>query len=438
MRFGLLVVCGCISSVAVGAEWVGFRGPVPEQVTAESLPAVWTPSEHVRWRTELIGVGQSSPVVWNDQVYVTTVEGPNKENCHVTAYRLNTGERLWQGSLENASPTESTVYVSKAAPTAVVDAGGVVVLFEGGNLIALSHSGERRWERNLVKEYGSVESRHGLSSSLLESGDNVIVWIERQADPYILAINKKTGENVWKTPGLGATAWSSPITLTVGGQKQLVFSATGFVRGVEPATGEILWTLEGISGNATPSPCVVGDGLLLVGASDGRGESGGGKAADSNGLIRVTKNSEGKFTAEFVWRAKRATCSFGSPLVHDGFAYFVNRTGVLFCLDVATGEEIYAERTPESCWATPLGVGDRIYLVGQKGTTTVIKAGRQFEVLSKNRLWEAEPKAETPPAGAPGQGGPPGFGEGKIQYAVAALPGCLLIRTGDELFCVGE
>lgn len=423
LAIGVLFTGNCL----LAAGWPGFRGPAPSDLTAESLPLTWTPTENVRWTADIPGTGQSSAVIWGDHAYLTSIEGPNKEQCHVLAYDVNTGAKLWQDTIENAFPVENNNYVSKAAPTAVVSEHGLTVLFEGGNLLSYQHDGKRQWARNLVDEYGSVESRHGLGSSLLQADGKVLVWIEREKEPYILAVNPQTGENIWKIDGLGVTSWSSPILLNVVGKEQLVFSGTGIMRGLDPANGEVLWKLGGITGNATPSPTAVGDGLLLCGATDGRGEGGGGKASDSNGLIQVSQSETGEYSAKFLWRAKRATCSFGSPMAHEGQAYFINRTGVVFCLDLMTGEERYAERTPESCWATPLGVGDRIYFVGQRGTTSVIKSGATFELLAQNRLWEK--KADE---------GPASMGEGQIEYAVAAVPGHLLIRTGERLYCLGN
>lgn len=426
----LLLLLTCGAATASSADWPGFRGPADEHLAAASVPLAWGPDEGIKWTADLTGTGQSSPIVWKDHVYITTVEGPNKEVCHVTAYHLGTGEKLWQGSLRNASPQENSNYVSKAAPTAVADEAGVIALFEGGNLIALGHDGTRRWDRNLVEESGPIQTRHGLGSSLLQTRDRVFVWIERDTEPYLLAIDKGAGTDIWKAPGLGAASWSTPVLLNVDGTTQIVLSGLGTIQGRALEDGHVLWTLDGAAGNATPSPTVVGEGLLLLGATDGRGEAEGGRAAESNGLVRVAKSSDGTFTAEFAWRARRATCSFGSPIAHQGLAYFVNRSGVVFCLDLETGEEVYAERTPESCWATPLAIEDRIYFVGQRGTTTVIRPGRKFEVLAQNRLWEGEP--------APAAGGPPlSMGSGKIEYAVAAVPGYLLIRTGEQLFCVG-
>lgn len=429
--FAFLISMPATAPAADVQAWRGFRGPVDAGVAAEQLPVSWSPEEHAGWEAELEGEGQSSPVVWGDHVYVTSVSGANKETYHVAAFHLETGEQLWQQDLANATPQESTHYVSKAAPTPVVDESGVVAFFEGGNLIALTHDGDLRWEQNLVDEYGPVAARHGLGSSLAQHAHRVFVWVERQDDPYVAAIDSASGETLWKVAGLGATSWSTPVILTVAGDPQLVISGSGTVRGMSIDDGQTLWTLEGVSGNTTPSPQPAGDGLLLLGATVGRGESGGGRAPESNALVRITRSEDGSFAAEFDWKAERATTSFGSPIVHEGLAYFVNATGVLFCLDLETGEELYAERTPESVWATPLAVGDRVYLVGQKGTTTVVAAGREFRALAENRLWEEQPADAIEDRGGPSAGG-------DIQYAVAAVRGHLLIRSGRKLYSLSH
>src|SRR5690606_21411001 len=146
----------------------------------------------------------------------------------------------------------------------------------------------------------------------------------------------------------------------------------------------------------------VGDGRFLVGATVGGAaaeqETDGGRA-NSNGLVEVTPTAEGGFAVRFLWRAERATSSFGSPLAHDGDASFLNASGVVYCLHLETGAERYARRTASSVWATPFAVHDRIYLFGKNGTTTVIASGPKFQVLATNALW-ATSAAERPSSGA--------------------------------------
>ncbi len=422
--FSTLICAG----VSANDRWTVFQGAsarsMPNEFKAADLPLKWSPTENIAWKVKLVGYGQSSPVAWGGRVFVTSVSGAMKEKCHVCAYDAKTGKEIWQHELAAATQIESSNYVSKAAPSPVVDKDGVTALFEGGNLISLSHDGKVRWERDLVKDYGAVDARHGLASSLEQNESHAFVWMERQDDPYVLAVSKATGETVWKSKGLGVTSWSSPRLVPVGDGFQVVLSGIGKLSGIDPSNGRRLWDFYDIANNSTPTPIPVGNGRFLIGATEGRGENSGGSPAESNGLIQITKQENGKYKAEYVWHAKKATTSFGSPLAHQGLAYFVNRAGVVFCLDLASGEEKYAQRSSGSIWATPIAVQDRIYLFGRNGTTTVIKAGAKFERLSENDLWKAE--------GAPRVAA---FG-GPVLYAAIAVNKQLIVRRGDILYSI--
>lgn len=411
---------------ATATDWTRFQGPSGSLPEAKGLPQTWSEKENIAWTAELPGYGQSSPVTWNGRVFVTSISGPRKEKGHVAAFALDTGKKLWQHDFATATQTESSNYVSKAAPSPVVDAGGVYCFFEGGDLLALSHDGAKLWERDLVKEFGGIESRHGLGASLEQSADRIFVWVERQAEPYLLAVDKKSGKDLWKVAGLGVTSWSSPRLVPVAGGEHLVLSGIGKLAGYDPSTGKQLWTLDEITSNSTPTPIPVGEGKFLIAATAGRGEGDSGRAAESNGLVAITKDDAGAFKAAFVWRAKRATSSFGSPLVHNGRAYFVNATGVLFCLDLATGEERYTQRLAESSWATSLAVGDRLFFFGKSGKVTLATDQDAFEKLAENTAWTSQPAAGGGPFGGP------------VLYAAAVVGDRLLLRRGDRLFCVAS
>jgi len=428
----LLIVRGA-TQLEAGGRWPVFQGGATGTEAASELPLTWSPSENAVWQTRLSGYGQSSPVVWDGRVFVTSTSGDMKENLHVQAFELRTGKQIWRHDLKNSSPEKNTNYVSRAAPSPVCDKSGVVALFEGGNLIALSRDGEVRWQRDLVKDYGAIKARHGLGSSLEQDDQHVFVWIERGEQPYVLAVDKQTGKTTWKSDGLGVTTWSSPRLVPVGDSYHLVLSGIGKLAGLDPQTGKRLWDFDGISGNSTPTPNPVGNGRFLIGATVGRGESGGGTAAASNGLVQIEEQPDGSFTAKYAWRAKRATSSFGSPIAYKGLAYFVNRSGVVYCLDLESGEEKYAARTAGSTWATPIGVGSRIYLFGRKGTTTVIKSGPKFSQLAENNLWEDEAAKPKPPSGPPGMS----FG-GPVLYAAVAVDSKLILRRGDILYAVAQ
>lgn len=420
----LLFIAMTLMDVRAG-EWRSFQNGGVPVVSDAGFAVDWSPEHGIAWQQPLAGYGQSAPVVMGDRVFVTSVSGDLKDNLHVQAFDLKTGERLWKYDARNSTPVKSTNYVSKAAPTPVCDAYGVIALFEGGNVVALAGDGARRWERDLVADYGPVNSRHGLSSSLEQTDELVFVWMERSEEPYVLALSKKTGETVWKADGLGVTSWSSPRLVPVGESHHLVLSGIGRLAGLDPSTGERLWDFDGITGNSTPTPVPLGEGRFLMGATVGRGESGGGKAAESNGVIQIAGSRKDGFQVDYVWRARAATSSFGSPIAHSGLAWFVNRSGIVYCLDLKSGEEKYARRTASSIWATPLIIGDRLYLFGKDGTTSILRASADTDVLAENSLWVNEPAGDQPGS----------FG-GPVLYAASAADSTLILRRGDRLFAI--
>ena len=204
--FVIAVLAGPIALQGAEANWASFQNGGHVSLAEGD----WTLDEQVAWTVPLIGYGQSSPVIWKDRVYVTSVEGPEKETYHITAYSLADGNQLWSYKLANASPRESSNYVSRAAPTPAADANGLICFFEGGNLIALTHDGQPRWEKNLVELYGKLDSRHGLAASVEQDDSQAYIWVERSEDPFVLALDKKSGEIRWKVKGLGATSLVQP------------------------------------------------------------------------------------------------------------------------------------------------------------------------------------------------------------------------------------
>jgi len=409
------------------ATWPSFQNGGQIQVTSGRLPLRWSPDENIAWQAAIEGYGQSSPVVRDNLIVVTSTSGPNKEKFHLAAFDLTSGEKQWQKDFANPSPEKNTNYVSRAAPTPVADAQGVVALFEGGLCVAFGYDGDVRWQRDLVKDYGAITARHGLGSSLEQDADHVFVWIEREEDPYLVALDKKGGKTVWKAPGLGATSWSSPRLIPTADGPQLICSASGKLAGFDPGSGKRLWTFEEISNNTTCTPFPVGEGSFLIGASDGRGASSGG-GAKYNGVIQITKTA-GEYSADFLWQAAKASSSFGNPVVAGDNACIVNRSGVLFQLDVKTGEQRSTTRLQSGgIWAAPLVVGDHLYLFGYKGVTSVISLDDNKEVAA-NRVWKEEAKAEAT-EGAPGASG------GGVLYAAIAAPPYLILRRGDRIYAV--
>ena len=411
------------SSVIAADGWTSFQNGVSIIKEQTNKPNIqWKQSLKPIWRITTKGYGQSSPLVWKNHVYISFVLGDNKEQCGLAAYDITDGKLLWEVLEPNPSPRESNVYVSKAAPSPVLDENGIVVLFEEGLLFSCDHSGKKRWQRNLNEEYGAIETNHGIASSLEQDDKHIYVWIEAKTNPYVLKIDKQTGGNKWKAEGLGTTTWASPRLVPVGDQTHLVLSGIGKLAGLDIENGDRLWEFDKISGNSTPTPMPLGNGRFLMGATTGSGNNGTTKASDSNGVIEISPIESG-YTVKYVWQCKRATSSFGSPVAHANVAYFVNRTGILFAHDLTSGKELYSQRLSSSMWATPIVANGVLIFPCKDGTLQIISAGREFKQVAKYAVWETEPPAD-------GKG--PSFG-GPVLYAAIHSNQSLFVRRGDLL-----
>lgn len=460
-HFYLFLFCvAAIPCDAISADdWPGFRGDGTSQAPPGEYPVQWSPSENIAWTADLAGYGQSAPVVANGTVYLTAVEGPNKETNHLVALNAATGEQRWTQAFPSSAPAKNTPMIGRAAPTPTADDDGVYAFFESGDLVALLKTGEVRWTRSLTADYGPFTNRHGLGASPAQSAEALYLLVDQQEGGYLLAVNKATGETLWKADRPDRTGWSSPTVAELGGVAQVVVSSGGAVDGYGAASGEPLWSQDGLTGNSIPSPVVVGD-CVYVGARLGR--QGGDVAAvsRSNCCLRVRRD-EGGFTVETDWEAKKVLSHYASPLIVGGSVYYVNNVGVLFRLDAETGQLIDRVRAGRPCWATPVAVGELIYLFGDDGTTTIFETTPKLTAVATNRLWDdaAAPMGESyaigfqtdgdvlpEKSGGEHSGGIPATAAtpAEIQddrptiYGVAAAGGAFFVRTGSRLYCVRE
>ena len=412
----IINVSHCIAGEPAVSSWTEFRNGGSSHSAAE-VPVSWSPDKGISWQKELPGYGQSSPVVFNGRVYVTTVVGPMKDECQVLCLDLKTGEHTWVWSQEASSKAASNYMASRAAPTPMVDANGVYAFFEGGDLIAINHDGSLKWKRSLTSEYGKFENNHGLGSSPTQTSDLVIVNIEHKGPSYLLAVDKSTGETRWKVDRPTGSSWTSPIVIECDGKHQIVVSSGGAVTGYDPADGRQIWTVGGLSGNSVPSPTAVGP-YLFVGARIP--EFGSPlEASQSNHCLKLDASSDGKH--EVVWRANKAVCDYASPVVDGDCAYYLNKVGVLYCVSSVTGENNYTERLGTTCWATPIVAGGKVFFFGKDGKTQVISNGPTFSKVSTNLLWDPK-NAPAPESYKEHQGGGiHGHGDGHTE-SVANKP----------------
>lgn len=425
----------------IAANWAEFLPNTKPISLSNNLPMRWAPTEGIAWSSEIEGDGQSSPVTWDGKIVVTSVVGEMKDNNVIACLSLADGKELWKQSFDSSLKVKSSLYVSRAAPTPVADEAGVYTLFESGDLIALDWNGVVRWTKSMTAEYGEIKAEFGISGSLAQHEDRIFALVENDGPSYLAAFNKADGKLIWKAERSSRICWSSPSVLTLGGVPQVVVSSVGFVEGYEITTGKVLWTIDGLGGNTVATPSQVDENSLIIGAAPGRDGKDAGSAAESNLMIRVSREGD-KWNATIPWRAEKAMASFSTPIAHQGLGYWINRTGVVQCVDLADGSLVYTERIDESCWATPIAIDDRIYSFGKDGTTTVFAAGREFKKLESNRLWDAD--SVKPDANASNREETPerraaaATFSGPVQYGVAIVGDRFYIRTGNRLYAVGR
>lgn len=405
----MLACCGwgMFNPVAL-SEWTSFRAGGESHASGD-LPTRWNPQEGIAWQLELPGYGQSTPLILNGQVYVTAVEGTMKEECVLLCYELATGKEQWRYEFKSSNPSPSNYMASRAAPTPVVDENGLYAFFETGDVIAINLEGEKIWHRDLTAEYGAFDNNHGLGASPAQNGTHLFLNIEHRGPSYLLAIDKLSGETAWKVDRGSGSSWSSPIVAEANGQEQVIVSSGGSVAGYHVQDGSQLWMLDGLDGNTVPSPTVMGS-KLLIGARLPEFAAEG--SVRSNCCIDLSKL--GQTEPEVLWRAEKAMSDYCSPLQVGDVTYFVNKGGVLYCVDSQSGKLNYVKRLGTDCWGTPIVAGELVYFFGKDGKTQVLKASSEFELIASNQLWEesSPPKPEQYVELAGGSHGGGGHGSG--------------------------
>ena len=400
LALGALVATGPAAIAAAQAPparaWTGFRGD-GASVAAADLPRTWSQDRNVAWRHALEGRGQSSPVLWRGRVFVTAVDGDRKARLLVTAIDLATGRRVWQQTLVPTRRLPIADYVALAAPTPVVDADRVYVVFETGDVAAFDHAGTLRWQRSLMADYGDIRNEFQFGSSPVQDAQKIYLLVAHDGPSYLLALDKATGATRWKTARSAAPGWTTPVVDAARGT--IIVGGASGVAAYRRADGALAWEADGPRAGPIDSPTLTGN--LLVVPSATRGESRALVLGASGATVR--------------WQVPRVGNDFSSPAVDAAHAYFVNDVGALTAVDLATGAARWTRRLPGPCWASAIVSGPLVYFFGMDGRTTVLRPGAAgAEVVAENVL----------PV------------EGNVS-GVAAGDGRIVVRTDRALWAIG-
>lgn len=387
---------------ALAGDWPGWRGPKGNGLSDEAnLPVKWSAGDGVRWKADLPGKGSGSPIIAGDRVFLTSSDGPRHDQLHFFCLDRRTGRELWHRNFWGTAPTlRHDPKSSMATPTPVTDGQHVWAFFGSGDLFCLDLGGNLVWCRSLAQEYEPFQNRFAMGSSPVLVGDLLILQCDHWGQSYLVGIDKRTGKNVWKTDRAEHVSWSSPLVVEVNGRQELVASATFHVKGYDPLTGRELWAASGMTRECIPT-AVAGDGLIFA-VSGTKGET---LAIRTGGRGDVTES-------HIVWRNSRNAPFVPSAILLDDLYYLVDDKGIAACFEAASGKLVWQQRLGGAFSASPIAADGKLYFVDEEGTTTVLKPGRQFEVLSKNRL-------DDPTFASP-----------------AAAHGDLFIRTDRHLYCI--
>ena len=403
---GSFAVAHAQEGLEADAFWPQWRGPTGTGGAVDGNPPVhWSDQENIRWKVQLPGGGSSSPIVWGDRLFVLAAvdagdddadrgglftrlgrrifgtTGPAGRQRHVViALARHDGRVLWERTAVEEAPHEGRHGTgSWASPSGVADSEQFCAFFGSRGLYCYDHDGELLWERDLGDMEIRMQFGEGASPAL--HGDTLVVTWDHQGQSFITALDKRTGEERWRVDRDETTSWSTPLVVEHDGEAQVVTSATNRVRSYDLETGRLVWDSEGLTQNAIPSP-VAADGVVYVTSGYSGSRLLAVSLADASGDVTDSD--------AVIWSLDRDTPYVPSPLLHQGVLYLVkSSSGMLSAFEAATGEQLYGpERLPgiRSLYASPVAVNDRIYVAGREGTTLVLKAGREFEVVATNEL----------------------------------------------------
>lgn len=396
---GVATAAPPVSSDVEGG-WPAWRGPSRTgSAPAGNPPVEWSETKNVRWKKAVPGLGLSSPIVWGDRLFLTTAvpTGEKLENApaagrgdgippdRVLSYEVHAldrtdGSTVWKRSVGMEAPHEGTHPDGTWASGSPVTDGEVLIAFFGSRgLFGFDLDGNELWRR----DFGDMRTRLGFGegSSPALHGDRVFVIWDHEDDSFMVALDKKTGEEIWRRDRDEMTAWTTPLVVEHGGRTQVITSATNRVRSYDADTGDPIWQTTGMTLNAIPSP-VYANGVVYL-TSGFRGSK----------LLAVRlEGAEGDITGtdNVVWSVDRDTPYVPSPLLHDGVIYFTkSNSGILSAFDAASGEALYANQRlgpVRNIYASPVAVGDRVYFASRDGEFLVARAGPTFEVLAESEL----------------------------------------------------
>ena len=400
------------------SQWPSWRGPQANGVATDAHPPIqWSETNHVQWKVALPGRGSSTPILWDDQVFILTaiptgpeaaaetadasgqppdrserprrggggggggmVDRPTRaQQFTVLSFDRKTGKQRWTQSPRTQLPHEGHHKdhgFASASP--VTDGKHLIVSFGSFGLYGYDLKGKLLWEKDL----GDMRTRNsfGEGSSPALDGNTVVVLWDHEGDDFIVALDKRDGRELWRQTRDEPTGWCTPLIVSYGGRKQVIVNGTNKIRSYDLKDGKLLWECAGQTVNAIPSAVASQDRVFVM----------SGYRGNALQALRLDRSGDLTGTDGIVWSHAKSTPYVPSPLLVSDTLYFIsNNSALLSSFDAVTGKAHFeAERLDglNGVYASPVAADGRIYVVGRDGNTAVLRHGSRLEVLAKNHL----------------------------------------------------
>ncbi len=389
---------------AQAENWPAWRGPRGDGSSAEkSAPTKWSGTENVVWKTELPGLGHSSAIVWGDRVFTCTAILDKQERALLCLDR-KTGKILWQQTVLTSPLEKKHPENSYASCTPATDGERVYVTFLDIEQVAVAahdFTGKQLW---LVRT-GEFQNDHGFSASPVLWEDKVIVSAQSKKGNFLVALNKADGTIAWKTElDNPSNSFGQPYVRVMNGRAQIILCGDKAVKSFDPKDGKLLWRVENQATDSVVTPVFNEKaGLLLTSSSWPKKEL---KAIKPDGQGDVT-------TTKVVWSNTSGAPYVPSPIsCGDYFMTIADAGKEIYCFTAATGEVLWREKfsLPH---ASPVAIGDLVYLSSDEGVTRVVRPGAKYDLVAENTLGE------------------------KCFGSIAISEGQIFLRAEKNLYCIG-
>ncbi len=399
-------------------NWTHFRGSKLNGISeTASAPVVWNDSTNIIWKTDLDGKGWSSPVVFGDQVWVTTATEDGKKMKGI-CLDLNTGRLLHQILLFQPDSLQPKHSINTfATPTPCIEEGFVYLHFGTyGTACVSTTDGKVVWKRTDL----NCQHVQGPGSSPILYKNLLILQLEGIDVQYLVALDKKTGKTIWKTdrPGavyeplapIGKKSYITPIIVNVQGQDLLISNGSAICCAYNPETGEEIWRV--VEGEDSTIAMPLAENGIVYFYPGFISPTEGEKVAE---LLAVNPDGKGDITkTNVLWKFRSPILQLLTPLIKDGLIYTVDTKNVLYCLDAKTGAEIYSKKLKQKYNSSPVLANGNLYFTSAKGETMVLKTGNQFQLVAENKL------------------------PGEVYATPAIVRNSILLRTDSKLYRIGK